>query len=267
MARFYPEVYDLQPWYHDFTRLGLQTRFPMRRKDQLRLLLTPIRRLLGHGYVEKGERFSVRQFLRPAIPPHPVNQQRKEAYIVPYVQRCLQEMASHPAMRCLDLFCADGYYTSLIAQLCPGAVMTGVDLDGDEIRRAKTAARLLGVKQSQFVQADVWDFTRNAQAYELVLCTGGLYHLTDPQGFTRLLRMTGSRYLVVQSVVTMETDDPDYFVSPAPGWKHGSRFTHVGLGRWLEASGWHILESAVNELSGNQRMCDRGSSYYRCIAV
>ena len=158
MARFYPEVYDLQPWYHDFSELGLQTRFAVRRRDQLSQLFAPLRR-------------------------------------------------------------------------------------------------------------SVWNFVLTVGAYDLVLCTGGLYHLTDPCGFQQRLRKTGSRYLVVQSVVTLETDAPDYFVNSAPGWRHGSRFTHAGLGQWLTEACWRILECATNELDANTRLCDRGSSYYRCEAA
>ena len=45
--RFAPEIYELQPWYHNFEKLGLQTDFgdmQMSRGDQLRrlmLLLSP----------------------------------------------------------------------------------------------------------------------------------------------------------------------------------------------------------------------------------
>ncbi|MCP5101623.1 MAG: hypothetical protein GY943_39265, partial [Chloroflexi bacterium] len=71
-------------------------------------------------------------------------------------------------------------------------------------------------------------------------------------------------YLVIQSAITLETEDPDYFVSPAPGWKHGSRFTHDGLKKWLQEIGWEIIEEGRNELTGNPRLTDRGSSYFLC---
>ena len=267
MARFYPEVYDLQPWYHDFSELGLQTRFTVRRRDQLSQLFAPLRRKLDPGYVEKGERFSLRSFLNPAPASHSNNQRRKEAIILPYIHHCLLGMPDHPQLNCLDLFCADGYYSCMLANMRLNTIITGVDLDATEVRRAKLASRLLNVTQAKFIQADVWNFVLTAGAYDLVLCTGGLYHLTDPCGFIQLLHKTGSRHLVVQSVVTLETDAPNYFVSPAPGWRHGSRFTHAGLGRWLTEAGWRILECATNELDANTRLCDRGFSYYHCEAV
>ena len=266
MATFYPEVYQLRPWYHDFSRLGLQTHFAPPRSDQIRQLANPLLRRLNRGYVEKGERFSLRQFLRPVPPTHPINQQRKETVLEDYLRRCLSELnAARPD--CLDLFCADGYYSCLLSALCPDAEITGIDLDAQEIRRAQTASRLLNARHAQFQVADVWDAVTAPHQYDLILCAGGLYHLTEPAKFVSAMRRVGGRYLVVQSVVTLESSDPDYFITPAPGWKHGSRFTHAGLGRWLEAAGWRILDATTNELEGNPRPCDRGSSYYRCIAA
>ena len=267
MIRFYPEVYDLRPWYHDFARLGLQTRFAPRRRDQLTQLVSPLRRLVDRAYVEKGERFSLRQFIHPSAPTHATNQLQKESIIIPYMQRSLQQLGSEQPLRCLDLFCADGYYSCLLAQQQANIHVTGVDLDAAELNRARAAARLLNITRAQFLQADVWDFVRASPPFDLVLCAGGLYHLSDPRGFLNLLRESGAKALIVQSVVTLETDDPAYFVSPAPGWPHGSRFTHAGLGRWMTELGWRIQESAINELAGNPRLCDRGSSYYRCSAA
>jgi hypothetical protein len=265
MASLHAEVRALQPWYHDFSRFGLQTHFSPRRADQLRALLNPLRRQLDPGYVEKGERFSLRQFLRPRPPAHAANQRAKEGVIEDYLRRCLSEMRND-APACLDLFCADGYYACLLATLCPGARITGVDLDAQEIERARTAARLLNLPGLHFEIADVWDFTRAAPKYDLILCTGGLYHLSQPAEFVRALRPMARGHLIVQSVVTLESDDPDYVVTPAPGWKHGSRFTHAALGHWLTEAGWRVIEQTMNELPANPRRCDRGSSYYRCVA-
>jgi hypothetical protein len=71
-------------------------------------------------------------------------------------------------------------------------------------------------------------------------------------------------YVVLQSVVTLQTEDPDYFVQPAPGWQHGSRFTHAWLLRQLEEMGWHVLDQARDELPGNPRLHDRGTSFFLC---
>ncbi|MBN1953791.1 MAG: class I SAM-dependent methyltransferase [Anaerolineae bacterium] len=266
--RFHPQVYELRPWYHDFARLGLQTVFDepphigARAVDLLRRLAAAARRAAGVHAVEKGERFSMRTLLAGAPPSHRVNQRDKEQVVIPLIQQALQGLEGAPS--CLDLFCADGYYSCTIAHLCPAAAITGVDLDPAEIRRAETAARLLGVAKARFVVADVVDFVRQAAPHDLILCTGGLYHLQEPRHLLQRLYPISTHFLVVQSVVTLESESPDYFVSPAPGWKHGSRFTHAALRRWLEEIGWEIVAAARNELSGNSRPCDRGSSYFLC---
>ncbi len=260
-GRFYQDVFDLRPWYHDFSRLGLQTTFQRSLAGRAADLARAALRTLRGGPVEKGEKLSLRGLLRPSSS-HLVNQRHKEEFIIPFLQQALNELGEEPS--CLDLFCADGYYSCTIARLRPDARITGIDLDPQEIRRAETAARILSASRARFVVADVWEWVQKAQPYDLVLCTGGLYHLREPRRFLELLRPISRRFLIVQSAVTLETDDPAYFVSPAPGWKHGSRFTAAGLRQWLTGLGWEIVAEGRNELTGNPRLCDRGSAYFLC---
>jgi len=264
MVEFNQEVYDLRPWYHDFAALGVQTRFPERFISRVWQMLAALRRLVEPGYVEKGEKLSLRQLLNPRLPSHQVNQIAKEAYIIPFISQALDALGGTP--RCLDLFCADGYYSCHIARLQPGASITGVDLDANEIARARVISRVLAASDATFHVTDVWEFVSSACAYDLVVCTGGLYHLQEPRRFLEQLLPVVGGYLVVQSAITLETEDAGYFVSPAPGWRHGSRFTHAGLRGWLEALGLDIVNEARSELPGNARLCDRGSSYFLCRA-
>jgi tRNA (mo5U34)-methyltransferase len=212
--------------------------------------------------VEKGEKLSLRGIFSDAPCSHLVNQRHKEQVLIPFTQQALDNLTKTP--HCLELFCSDGYYGCMIAHLQPGAVVTGVDLDPQEIQRAQSVARLLGISDIRFVVADVWEYVRQAGPYDLVLCTGGLYHLREPRRFLEMLHAICGDFLVVQSVVTLETEDPKFFLSPAPGWQHGSRFTHAGLRRWLLEIGWNIVQEERNELTGNPRRCDRGSSYFLC---
>jgi hypothetical protein len=263
-----PEVYDLRPWYHDFARLGLKTDFsdlPPSAGQLLKDLLSYIRlQFLSRNRVGRGN-FSLRNVLSIKPSSHRINQRHKEEHLIPFLARCLVDLGEQPA--CLDLFCADGYYSCIMSSLKPGANVTGVDLDIMEIRRARTAARLLGFQRANFVVHDVWSFVQTTDTtYDLILCAGGLYHLSEPRSLLELLRRIAGRFLVIQSVITLEVEDAGYFVTPAPGWKHGSRFTHTGLERWLADLGWQILDQARNELTGNPRLCDRGSSYFLCLA-
>jgi hypothetical protein len=105
---------------------------------------------------------------------------------------------------------------------------------------------------------------RTSALFDLVLCAGGLYHISDPG---RLLEGVGgvSRgYVLIQSVVTLETEDPHYFVEPAPGWQHGCRFTHAWLREKTMALGWRIVAESRAELPGNPNPRDRGASFFLC---
>jgi hypothetical protein len=250
---FHREIYDLRPWYHSFERLGLQTDFG----DMRRGLLSRLRLML-----RRGEWLSPKRLLQAQPSPHLINQRHKEDVLIPFLSRYLRELGQAPA--CLELFCADGYYACLIKNLRPDARVTGVDRNPNDIRRARAAAHVLGFSGIDFVIDDVWDYLRNAPPFDLIMCAGGLYHLADPRRLIELLRPAVKRYLIVQSVVTLETESSDYFVTPAPGWRHGSRFSHAALKRWLLDAGWMIVEQTRNELTGNERCCDRGSSYFVC---
>jgi hypothetical protein len=129
-------------------------------------------------------------------------------------------------------------------------------------------ARRLGFGAVRFRREDVWAFLdRSEEAYDLVLCAGGLYHVSDPARLLQAVRRVARGHLVVQSVVTLETEDPGYFVQPAKGWQHGCRFTHAWLRARLEALDWQVLEEARAELPGNHRLHDRGSSFFLCRAA
>ena len=269
---FHQEIYDLRPWYHDFSRLGLQTDFRAVRgglgrvRELLRLGVLSGWRILSGNRVERRDNLALRQLFDLHANSHRVNQRHKQGAILPLVEEALTRLAERgvDAPAGLELFCADGYYSCLIASVWPQARMTGVDLDSQHVERAQAAARVLGFERLDFVVADVWQYLRQGHTFDLALCTGGLYHLEQPWALLALLRPVVTGFLIVQSVVTLQTEDEDYFVSPAPGWRHGSRFTHARLARGLQESGWQIVQRTRNELTGNPRLDDRGASYFLC---
>jgi 2-polyprenyl-3-methyl-5-hydroxy-6-metoxy-1,4-benzoquinol methylase len=203
--------------------------------------------------------FSLARILHP----HRLNQPYKEAYLIPYLRRALESLPPDPV--CLELFCADGYYSCLMARMRPQALIVGVDRNRPDLERARSAAKVLGLPGVNFHPDDVFHFLQSTErTFDLVLCAGGLYHLANPFQLLDELHRVARGFLIVQSAVTLETEAEDYFITPAPGWKHGSRFSHSGLKRALEKTGWHIIEQGRNELPGNRRRCDRGSSYFLC---
>jgi protein-L-isoaspartate O-methyltransferase len=270
-----PELFALRPWYHDFSPLGFDTAFlgvPLTLEERLQRARELVGALLtraGGGarttpVPREGAR-SLREVLRRVPSPHLLNQPIKDRHLMALVARALGALGPQPA--CLELFSADGYYSCRIKALSPHARITGVELDPEQIRRAESIARRIGFGDMSFRRGDVRTFVeQSGEAYDLVMCAGGLYHMSDPVRLLEAVRRIVRGYLVVQSVVTLETEDEEYFVQPAKGWQHGCRFTHAWLRARLEERGWHVLEETRAELPGNRRPSDRGSSFFLCRA-
>ena len=119
----------------------------------------------------------------------------------------------------------------------------------------------LNLADIYFECKDVFEIDEGDQ-YDIILCAGGLYHISDPVKLLKKCYKITKQFLILQTVITQETNSPDYFVTPAPGWQHGCRFSDSWLKNRLEEIGWITYEHATNELTGNYRACDKGSSYY-----
>ena len=275
MTQVDPELYALRPWYHDFSPLGVDTAFlgvPLTMEERLQRAREVVVALLTRAWrgsrttpVARERARSLREVLHRVPSPHLLNQPVKDRHLMALVTRALEALDPRPA--CLELFSADGYYSCRIKALSPQARVTGVELDPAQIRRAESIARRLRFGDVIFRRDDVRTFLeRSDEAYDLVMCAGGLYHVSDPARLLRAVRRVARGYLVAQSVVTLETEDSDYFVQPAKGWQHGCRFTHAWLRARLDELGWRILEEARAELPGNRRPHDRGSSFFLCRA-
>lgn len=275
MPQVDPELYALRPWYHDFSSLGFDTAFvgvPLTLAERVRLAYDVMASLLARALrgrrttpVPRERARSIRDALRRSPSSHFLNQPVKEQHLMMLVARAFAGIESSPD--CLDLFSADGYYSCRIKALSPQARVTGVELDPEQVRRAETITRRLAFSDMSFHRADASAFLElSNRQYDLVLCAGGLYHVSDPGRLLQAVKRVVRGYLVVQSVVTLETEDPDYFVRPAKGWQHGSRFTHAWLRARLEELGWRVLEEVRAELPGNRRPHDRGSSFFLCRA-
>jgi hypothetical protein len=59
----------------------------------------------------------------------------------------------------------------------------------------------------------------------------------------------------------MANNDPEYFISPAPGLQHGCRFSAQSFANMVQNQGYRILDAQFNVLEGNSRIEDRGSVY------
>ncbi len=258
-----PRIDALRPWYHDFSSLGLDTGSAPAgklRRAAARFVQLCSRTLPGGLGRSLNRRASA---LRSSA--HRINQGHKESVLVPFLEEALRRLHKEPS--CVDLFCSDGYYCCVIARISPAADVLGVDLGESDLERARLASRLLEMERIRFAREDVPSFVSQvAGRFDLVFCAGGLYHLDEPRALLADLRRVCSGFLVLQTVVSLENEASDYFESPAPGWSHGCRFSHARLAGWLEELGWRVKETERNELTGNNRPRDRGSSYFLCEA-
>jgi SAM-dependent methyltransferase len=194
-----------------------------------------------------------------------VNQRCKQGLILGYLQlaleKCRRQLDDAPSV--LELFCADGYFAAHARRMGAGRVQ-GIDLDAPAIDQANAMFSTLYGEHGAFAVADVHEFEPAAPA-DVVLCAGGLYHVGAPwRVLERCRDVYASRYLVVQTVVTLEDVPPDHFVVPAPGWQHGCRFTSAFLMGMLRDTGWTVLDSHANQLEANVLPWERGSVYALC---
>jgi len=212
-----------EPWYHDFSVLGFPT-------------------------AQKGGIF-------------PANQKAKEAPLFHLIDEALRRTPGDV----IELFCADSLFG--IYALQHGAKsLLGIDTGYAQaggvpihLQQARIAADALGVgAKATFEDRDVWNVEG---VYDIGICAGGLYHLTDPERFLAKLHDHIRGSLVVQTVVSLENTDANYFVASPSYRPHGSCCSAAWMIAAIERAGWKILEQSQNELPGNPELYNRGSIY------
>ncbi len=272
-AKFYKEIYEARPWYHDFSSLGVQTYFPDDSAGIKKLTSDYSIKYMTKRFISEPAGFirSATNLLSGrsskwcewALQ----NQAEKEKFILPYldtaIRACKEGDTQKPSV--LEMFCADGYYSFWMSKNYDIGGITAVDLDERSIQLGRIMNSVLK-ENIDFKCMDVFDLPPDKK-YDVILCAGGLYHLADPKKLLNLAYEITTRFLVIQTVITLESEDKDYFVRPAPGWKHGSRFTDAGLRSWIDQIGFKVVKHGRNELRGNERLSDRGSTYYLCEKV
>ena len=219
------EIINLKPWFHDFSKLGVNTA------------------INGLSVTMK-------------------NQMDKEPIIMNFLSKSFSEIKiKNPSF--LELFSSDGYYSiSVLENFTPGK-MVAIDKDKKMVQRARTMLKKLNLPSIEFRTEDI-SSSNFSEKFDIVLNAGGLHHVENPQ---RILEMTfnlSKKYAIIQSVVTMETEDGDYFVTPAPDWTWGCRFTDARLRKWIKELGWKIIDYQRNTLRANKQLKDKSSVYYLC---
>lgn len=194
---------------------------------------------------------------------HEKNQASKGPVIRAYIQWAIAKSRTtvDTPVSFAELFCADGYY-AMVARRLGATSSVGYDNGRDpHFESAALIAERLELDEVTFVNADVQD-PKGFERADIVANVGGLYHVANPLEILTWSYDLAEKFLVVQSAVTLASDDPDYFQAPAPGWDWGSRMTRQSFDKAIRAKGWNILDSHFNVLEGNTRPEDRGSVYY-----
>lgn len=160
-----------------------------------------------------------------------------------------------------ELFCADAYY-SFVASRFGADRCDAFDNNKDgHIEEAYSAKQQLADGKVHIHLKDIFQIESNFRA-DIVMNTGGLYHVTDPLRALERSYSMASRYLIVQTVTSLVSENVSYFETPAPGWKHGCRFSHAWIQNQIASRGYFVVDSERNILEGNGRLEDRGSSYF-----
>ena len=206
--------------------------------------------LLGAQNTQRGGMYALNQLCMERI---------IVAYILQSLAKCSTTTSSHVSFT--ELFCAEGYYT-MLARRFGAYVSIGVDNGRDLFfSKAPIIAKRLGLTRVKFIKADV-DNAEALMPTDIVANVGGLYHVQNPEEILCKSYNLAKQYLIIQSVVSMATDSPTYFETPAPGWSWGSRYSRQSFDAMIRSKGWNILDSHWNELEGSPDPKDRGSVYY-----
>lgn len=217
--------YDLGPLYHEYSFFGVQN-------EQI-----------------------------PGI--YGLNQKSKFPIIMAYLAYAIAKSKDRilSAVSFTELFCADGYFTMLASKLgCDRCC--GIDNDkSNHFQNAEVIAQRLGIDNVSFIKEEIAPDS-NFQATDIVANIGGLYHVSQPKEILEMSYAMTNKFLIVQSVVSLATDDEDYYASPAPGWTWGNRYSRASFDKMINDLGYSIIDSHFNELEGNARPEDRGSVYY-----
>ncbi|MDN3512679.1 MAG: class I SAM-dependent methyltransferase [Candidatus Jettenia sp.] len=160
-----------------------------------------------------------------------------------------------------ELFAGDGYYAMLAARL--GAKHSfAIDNNRDGYSsHVNVIAERLGVSNFGFIDGDIVKLT-TLPDLDIIANVGGLYHVDNPQEILEMSYEKAQRFLVLQNVVSMDSKSPSYYMSPAPGWTWGNRYSRESFDKLIKKLKYKVLLQDFNELQGNPEPQHRGSVYY-----
>jgi len=205
--------------------------------------------------------FGVDNVQLPGI--YELNQKAKAPIIIAYIAYAVakSKINTSDMVSFTELFCADGFYAMVASRLGCSRCF-GIDNDRDKhFSNAQLIAERLNIKNIEFEKEEIRP-SSTFTSTDIVANVGGLYHVDSPEKILELSYKMANKYLIVQSVVSLATDNKEYFQSPAPGWTWGNRFSRKSFDKMIKKICPRIIDHHFNELEGNDRLEDRGSVYY-----
>jgi len=92
-------------------------------------------------------------------------------------------------MAALDVCCGDGRFTPALCRAVAPARVQAIDLDADELERARQVCLAEGCENISFVQADVSDLSRSvSEPQDLVFIANTFHGIPDKAAFARGVR-------------------------------------------------------------------------------
>jgi hypothetical protein len=192
------------------------------------------------------------------------NQFAKSQIITAYIAYALASSLddSNSNISFAELFCADGYY-AMVARSLGCKPCLGIDNNRDKHTQiSPSIAQKLGLDSVSFLESDILANSK-FDSFDIVANVGGLYHTEKPEEILIMSYEMSRKFLIIQNVVSLANNSENYFESPAPGWTWGSRYSKASFDAVINRLfGSKVILSHFNELTGNDRLEDRGSAYY-----
>lgn len=192
-----------------------------------------------------------------------LNQKAKEPIIIAYIAYAIAKSKFDPkdSVTFSELFCADGYYAMIASRL--GCNLSfGIDNNKHGFfDKSHEIIKRLGLDNVKFIKEEITGES-NFPSTDIVANLGGLYHVDNPEEILRMSYNMSNRFLIVQNVVSLRTENENYYEAPAPGWTWGNRYSKKSFDKMINKICNKVIDHHFNELIGNERLEDRGSVYY-----
>ncbi len=88
---------------------------------------------------------------------------------------------SQPELNILVAGCGTGYQALALAKSCQNAEVLAIDISCASLAYGQRMARVYGIENVEFKQADILQLTKINRRFHIIECTGVLHHMDDPR--------------------------------------------------------------------------------------